>query len=123
MLQINIKSIKVTENNKSRSTCSKMYVFTDTPNALLKNLLGDEVPWEMWKTSIVPHIVEKLQLEPTDISWSRKAGCSCGCSPGFILKGTNTPKRIFVHIDYTQMGDPSEDAVEVIDLTGSEVGE
>lgn len=20
------------------------------------------------------------------VSWSRKAGCSCGCSPGFILK-------------------------------------
>jgi hypothetical protein len=28
-----------------------------------------------------------LGLVYDKISWSQKAGCSCGCSPGFILDG------------------------------------
>lgn len=26
-------------------------------------------------------------FKPTRVVWSRKAGCGCGCSPGFILRG------------------------------------
>lgn len=35
---------------------------------------------------LLPEVFEKLGLpKTTKARWSQKAGCSCGCSPGFIL--------------------------------------
>lgn len=33
--------------------------------------------------------LESLDIDHSklDIKWSQKAGCSCGCSPGFIVEG------------------------------------
>lgn len=48
--------------------------------------------WDVMNRAIVDHkrtianeAAEALGIEPS-MSFSRKAGCSCGCSPGFILK-------------------------------------
>jgi hypothetical protein len=35
---------------------------------------------------------------PTKIAYSRKAGCSCGCSPGFIVKGLKSYSNIYVTV-------------------------
>ena len=32
------------------------------------------------------------------ISYSRKAGCSCGCSPGFIIRNVNWNVDIFINV-------------------------
>jgi hypothetical protein len=38
--------------------------------------------------ALLPEVYEQTKLEPDcQAIWSQKAGCSCGCSPGFILKG------------------------------------
>lgn len=37
---------------------------------------------------IRPFVIEELKkngIHPIEMRWSRKAGCRCGCSPGFIL--------------------------------------
>jgi len=40
----------------------------------------------------------KLDIPPEDIAWSRTAGCGCGCSPGFLIKGGHLYNRnIFVN--------------------------
>lgn len=38
-----------------------------------------------YKTQVVPILCQILNLTSRDFSWSQKAGCSCGCSPGFRL--------------------------------------
>lgn len=44
-------------------------------------------PWQEWRKSAVPVALAALGLpSDTRVSWSQKAGCSCGCSPGFIVK-------------------------------------
>ncbi len=36
---------------------------------------------------VMPAVLKKAGLEDTvKFRWSQKAGCSCGCSPGFILQ-------------------------------------
>lgn len=36
---------------------------------------------------LMPQVLEKVGLNPNmKGQWSRKAGCSCGCSPGFVME-------------------------------------
>jgi hypothetical protein len=36
---------------------------------------------------LLPKVFEKLKMEPVKVSWSQRAGCPCGCSPGFKIRG------------------------------------
>ena len=43
-------------------------------------------PYEIYR-QFLPRVLEALGLPPdTSCRWSQKAGCSCGCSPGFIVQ-------------------------------------
>ena len=47
--------------------------------------------------------LDKLEIDRTKLSvkWSQKAGCRCGCSPGFIVDGWNSTldgKSLYVTI-------------------------
>lgn len=47
-------------------------------------------------SELMPQILESVGLDPEmKFRWSQKAGCSCGCSPGFIL-GDHFGSEIFV---------------------------
>lgn len=47
------------------------------------------------------HLVDVLRkanmtgVRPQDLTWSKTAGCSCGCSPGFVSR-TKLPKTVYV---------------------------
>lgn len=50
---------------------------------------------------LIPEVCASVGVtNPQDLkfSWSQKAGCSCGCSPGFIVKGLYC-KEIFVDVE------------------------
>ena len=43
-----------------------------------------------------------VDLSRVDYKWSQKAGCSCGCSPGFIVDGWDSAisgKNVWVEIN------------------------
>jgi hypothetical protein len=43
-------------------------------------------PYTTFKKEVVPFVLQELGLSPnTKVRWSRYAGCSCPCSPGFII--------------------------------------
>jgi hypothetical protein len=58
-----------------------------------------------------------LELHPElegRIRWSQKAGCSCGCSPGFIIDHTvrndkNLPSDIYITIGHPKVPEPVVD--------------
>ena len=60
--------------------------------SVLENLANRRSrPTTLYK-AMLPEIIAKLDLPPeTKVSWSQKAGCQCGCSPGFILKSAYGP--------------------------------
>lgn len=41
--------------------------------------------------------LQKILNKPVDIRFSSKAGCSCGCSPGFIIEDTSIPFDIWMN--------------------------
>ena len=51
--------------------------------------------------SFLPQVAKELGLPPTTrFRWSQKAGCQCGCSPGFICSGVRR-KDVRVEISTT----------------------
>lgn len=42
--------------------------------------------------TLLPYILHELDLPlSTPVRWSQRAGCSCGCSPGFVLPQLLSP--------------------------------
>ena len=56
-------------------------------------------PYTMYKKEVLPQLFRKLGLKtPAKLGWSQKAGCSCGCSPGFIVQSRDIPYDIHVTV-------------------------
>ncbi len=56
-------------------------------------------PHQVYRQAI-PAALEALELPPgIKVRWSQKAGCSCGCSPGFIVQVEGVHKDCWVTID------------------------
>jgi hypothetical protein len=43
-------------------------------------------PYRAWRP-LVLDVLERLGYEDLTLRWSQRAGCGCGCSPGFIIEG------------------------------------
>lgn len=71
---------------------AKCYVWPKGEN-VIENLFVGRLnrPYELYKAEVVPAVrealVEKLGERALEckFAWRQNAGCSCGCSPGFVL--------------------------------------
>jgi len=77
---------------------SKVYVFEDG-ESIIENLMERrQRPSARYKAIVLE---QHPELEGK-IRWSQKAGCSCGCSPGFLVDHTvrkdGSPADIFITI-------------------------
>jgi hypothetical protein len=63
----------------------RLYVFVEGENILENLAFRTNRPSKLYRT-ILKEAFRRLGLpEDTKAYWSQKAGCGCGCSPGFIL--------------------------------------
>lgn len=78
-------------DHKYRNRATRLYVWIKD-ETIWENLQNRRVrPYTVWRKEIVPTVLQALELPAdTKVRWSRKAGCSCGCSPGFILPDYHT---------------------------------
>lgn len=100
----------------SRNRYPRLYVFPEN-ESVLENLLGGRHnrPVALYRKAL-PAIFKELGLpEDTKASWSQYAGCSCPCSPGFIL---NDPRlrdderdEFWVTVGRTQVDETVREAV------------
>ncbi len=56
-------------------------------------------PYKVYKAEVLPALFRLLGITDVKVGWSQKAGCSCPCSPGFIVKDDGLPFDI--HVDVT----------------------
>lgn len=95
MIKVNIE---VRDRDENRLGNSKVYFFHKGESVLED--FGNRVarPQDLYKTYI-PDVAEKMGLSRTaKFSWSQKAGCRCGCSPGFTSKKVKG-KDVFVTLE------------------------
>lgn len=88
-----VKSVKV--KNVCEYKKPRVYFFHD--ESILENLENRRSrPYNEYR-KLMPEVLKKANKNPdfadipenTKAAWSQKAGCSCGCSPGFILQTDN----------------------------------
>ena len=62
--------------------------FADTLEHLLQNI-DDLPPPEDYRADLMPAVLAAMVLpKDTEFQWHQFAGCSCGCSPGFVIENS-----------------------------------
>ena len=77
---------------------SRVYIFPKGEN-LVENLINRRTrPYTEYRKQVMPDVLEAMGLpRDTKVKWSRYAGCSCPCSPRFIVPGYG--KEVFVEVE------------------------
>ena len=73
----------------------RLYIGGDIVNEKQKELTHRKAI--AWAKEYFGYTLQRIiNREGTTIRFSSKAGCSCGCSPGFIVEGNNVPFDIWM---------------------------
>jgi hypothetical protein len=98
--------MKIVSQTKRKKTGKPGYTrvyFFPSDETVLENMQNrHDRPYETYR-SLLP-LVLMAEGVPGDVSrdavWSQRAGCSCGCSPGFIIKrrGITSDYDVFVNV-------------------------
>jgi hypothetical protein len=73
-----------------RKVKSRIYIWPEG-ETILQNLENRRSrPLKLFR-QVAADALAKLEVDTSklEIKWSQKAGCSCGCSPGFVVDGWN----------------------------------
>lgn len=91
---LDIKIRPMTRDDKA--THSRLFVFIKD-ETLAENLINRKNrPTKLYREIAEEALIE-AGIDFYQLNWSQRAGCSCPCSPGFIVKGS-ARKNIFVTI-------------------------
>ena len=102
-MEFKITEAKMTVTGKPVRT--RVYVFLEGESVLEDLVNRRSRPHNLYKKEILPALAEKFPLFPEKLSWSQKAGCACGCSPGFVAaSGSSYGKEFFVTVKVSKCG-------------------
>lgn len=94
MLKINNVQIRDADKPANKT---RVYIFVKG-ETVLENLQNRRHrPVTVYKKEIIPQLKAHFP-DGVKFSWSQKAGCSCGCSPGFIVHG-DVGREIYVDLE------------------------
>ena len=72
----------------------RLYIFP-ADESVLDNLASRHSrPYAYYKREVIPAVVNALQLRDAKFNWRQTAGCSCPCSPGFIVTCPQMPNKL-----------------------------
>lgn len=98
MAKLNVVETKVLRNERD----SKPRIFVFTKDADTRSVIenaGYTPNYVYRRAEVVKAGLLALGLsENTKVSWSRTAGCSCGCSPGFIVDTLSNPNSAYLTV-------------------------
>lgn len=90
--------VRDTVDRKARWKASRVYIFPQG-ETLLDNLQNRRSrPYNEYRKQVMPAVLKALGLPAgTKVKWSQYAGCSCPCSPGFIVEDV-VGKTVYVDV-------------------------
>ena len=100
-----IKISKIVFRDSDRSQKNRLHIFLENESLRENLMLRFSRPYKFYKKEVIPMILERLKKTNPDVykkiknstwNWSQKAGCSCGCSPGFI---GSTKDMLNIYVD------------------------
>lgn len=82
------EEVKLLTNRNQRAK-SRIYIFPKG-ESILEHLFGGRQtrPYTHYRKEVLPGVLASLGVRAEDVKvrWSKYAGCSCPCSPGFIVE-------------------------------------
>ena len=102
-LEIKTQNMRHSRFYNNRRQLGRLYIHHTGETKLLDMIINRKFrPADLYKKEIIPAI-KKVLKDTLDngvtFQWSQKAGCSCPCSPGFIVKSYKYPiKDIWVTV-------------------------
>jgi hypothetical protein len=95
---------KIDIRDNSSSEFSRVYFFPEGEDATtnLLNNFEDNRPHDVYASELMPKILSAMGLPfESNFRWDQLAGCSCGCSPGFVIENS---KGKDVYVTYVTRG-------------------
>ncbi len=98
---LKIDNVKTINHSKPWNMIKPRVYFHLASESVLDNLFERHSrPYNEYR-KLLPEVLKTIGANPNHLSWkySQKAGCRCGCSPGFIIDGWDkaiSAKDIFV---------------------------
>ena len=79
--------IEQRHNRNTRRKNIRLYVWPAEDETVIEQLFNRrERPHAVWRKTVLQKVLKELDFPAdTKVRWSQYAGCSCPCSPGFIL--------------------------------------
>lgn len=100
-----VRDLTGRESFDLRRTSSRVYVWIENDKRdkpVLDILTGFRYnkPHQIYKEQVIPAVLKKMGVPANSkVRWSQYAGCSCPCSPGFIVSHPGfKPKDVFVSV-------------------------
>lgn len=98
MKKLTVKSISSRFEKNAPSRKDRVYIDFEDETLLENFSRRDAKPSRDFKEFVLDELVRARHIEDeTTLSWSRTAGCGCGCSPGFIAS-SRKGRVIFITI-------------------------
>lgn len=89
-------SVDRSEEGDVNASRSVIYFIINSPTVMKEINEKKGKYYDVFRKEVLPTVFKKAKLpEDTKVIWSDKAGCSCGCSPGFLITGH---KGIDIHV-------------------------
>ena len=78
---------RASSSNRGYRTKARVYVSSDSTFNIIEDLSNRRRrPFRQWRVGAAAAIAASgLDIDTTRMGWDQNAGCSCGCSPGFVL--------------------------------------
>jgi len=106
-MTLKIKEFRIDKMDwRQRAQKPRVYIFPEG-EGVFENLVNRfDRPSKLYRREVMPAVLEKMGL-PADTKyvWNQYAGCSCGCSPGFIIH-TRRRVEIYVTVEAEEGEDP-----------------
>lgn len=70
-----------------RRTLPRVYVFPHGESVMEQLFERHSRPYRLYRKEVLPQVWEQLGIDPASVKvrWDQYAGCSCPCSPGFVV--------------------------------------
>ncbi|MCA1800259.1 MAG: hypothetical protein LC650_03105 [Actinobacteria bacterium] len=94
-----VTKIDVRNNRENRRGKTRVFVMALDRDALQEDQLTHRQAVARMKRAVIPKVLEQLGVtsEHVKAGFSQKAGCACGCSPGFVLDA-HWGQEVFVDV-------------------------
>lgn len=81
-----------------RQVLPRIYVFPKGETVLEHLVERHSRPYSLYRKEVLPEVWAQLGIDPATVKvrWDQYAGCSCPCSPGFIVTRGYTGKDLSV---------------------------